>query len=238
MSPEDYRNVFWSQLRDAIDQMLTHPPGSYKPISYEQMYSAVYKCVCKQYSEQLYADLMTHVRSRLAQWASQLSNVSEDRFIQEFHQALEQYFHALGGIVPIFTYMNRFYIEAKLHTDLKTELVKLFSSLVADKHVSRLVNLMSAAQSRPFSVPPATMASLCKHLVTLNPEYTSIQPQLFSTYLPNVLPRMTEDDLQAQINSDKLLQDQLRAQGWGECHPDVAGKSCPRKRDLDDDMRG
>ena len=25
--------------------MLTHPPGSYKPISYEQMYSAVYKWV-------------------------------------------------------------------------------------------------------------------------------------------------------------------------------------------------
>ena len=37
MSPEDYRNVFWSQLKDAIDQMLTHPPGSYKPISYEQV---------------------------------------------------------------------------------------------------------------------------------------------------------------------------------------------------------
>ena len=30
-------NVFWSQLKDAIDQMLTHPPGSYKPISYEQV---------------------------------------------------------------------------------------------------------------------------------------------------------------------------------------------------------
>ena len=27
----------------SVNQMLTHPPGSYKPISYEQMYSAVYK---------------------------------------------------------------------------------------------------------------------------------------------------------------------------------------------------
>ena len=74
--------------------------------------------------------------------------MTDDNFIQEFHQALVQYFHALGGIVPIFTYMNRFYIEAKLHTDLKTELTKLFSSLVADKHVTRLVNLMVSAQSR------------------------------------------------------------------------------------------
>ena len=75
MSPEEYRDTFWAMLRDAIDQvggiihsffhqatdtysqninikqqvsinqMLTHPPGSYKPISYEQMYSAVYKWV-------------------------------------------------------------------------------------------------------------------------------------------------------------------------------------------------
>ena len=80
MTPDDYRDIFWSMLRDAIDQMLTHPPGSYKPISYEQvghekylksidmvlsdvqMYSAVYKCVCKQYSEQLYLDLITFVK--------------------------------------------------------------------------------------------------------------------------------------------------------------------------------
>ena len=212
MTPEDYRLVFWCQLRDAIDQMLTHPPGSYKPISYEQMYSAVYKCVCKQYSELLYADLITHVRTRLAQWSGALSNVSDDQFIAEFHKALVQYFHALGGIVPIFTYMNRFdfsnesrqtlqilfrfYIEAKLHTDLKTELTKLFSSLVADKHVTRLVNLMVTARSQPFSVPPATMATLCRHLYTLNPDYSAIQPGLFSSYLPNVGPRMTEEDLQ------------------------------------------
>ena len=37
MSADDYRNVYWSQLKDALDQMLTHPPGSYKPISYEQV---------------------------------------------------------------------------------------------------------------------------------------------------------------------------------------------------------
>ena len=138
-------------------------------------------------------------RTRLAQWSGQLSGVGDDKFIQEFHQALVQYFHALGGIVPIFTYMNRFYIEAKLQTDLKTELTRVFSSLVADKHVTRLVNLMVSAQSRPFSVPPATMATLCKHLYTLNPDYSAIQPGLFSAYLPNVGPRMTEEDLQVTI---------------------------------------
>ena len=70
---------------DHFAQMLTHPPGSYKPISYEQMYSAVYKwvkkeseassagnqkpsilrCVCKQYSEILYRDLFNHMRCEI-----------------------------------------------------------------------------------------------------------------------------------------------------------------------------
>ena len=134
MSPEDYRNVFWSQLKDAIDQMLTHPPGSYKPISYEQMYSAVYKCVCKQYSDQLYADLICHMRTRLSQWTGDLNQVPDQEFILKFHTYLDRYFNALGGIVPIFTYMNRyaiaelkrndphpfrFYIEAKHHPWMK-----------------------------------------------------------------------------------------------------------------------
>ena len=65
-------------------------------------------------------------------------------------QALVQYFHALGGIVPIFTYMNRFYIEAKLHTDLKTELIKIFSCLVADPHVARLIRKIAAQIMRLF----------------------------------------------------------------------------------------
>merc|ERR1719228_1022165 len=129
---------------------------------------------------------MTHVKTRLSQWSVQLGSVTDDNFIQEFHQALVQYFHALGGIVPIFTYMNRFYIEAKLRTDLKTELIKVFSSLVSDQHVARLIPLMVTAQSQPFSIPPAVMSTMCRHLNQLNPQYTNIEPKLFSNYLPNI----------------------------------------------------
>jgi len=230
MSPEDYRDIFWSMLRDAIDQMLTHPPGSYKPISYEQMYSAVYKCVCKQYSEQLYADLITHIRTRMTQWSNQLASVQDDAFITEFHKALVQYFHALGGIVPIFTYMNRFYIQSKLNTDLKSELIKIFSSLVSDQHVGRLIPLMVSAQAQPFQILPAVMSTMCKRLYQLNPDYIMVEPKLFSSYLPNVLPQMREEDLQTQRESDRLLQESLRAQGWG-CEEN---KSATRKRDLED----
>ena len=85
---------------------------------------------------------------------------------------------------------------------------------MADKHVARLVNLMVSAQSRPFSVPPSTMSTLCKHLYTLNPDYSAIQPALFAAYLPNVGPRMTEEDLQVNVailhNSSNIFNSRLR----------------------------
>ena len=65
----------------------------------------------------------------------------------------------------VYSIFSRSYIEAKLHTDLKTELVKLFFSLVADKNVA-----------------PATMASLCKHLATINPAFRAILPIVFYQY--------------------------------------------------------
>ena len=34
---------------------------------------------------------------------------------------------------------TRFYIESKLHTDLRTELIKVFSRDVSDQHVTRFV---------------------------------------------------------------------------------------------------
>ena len=72
---EDYDNVFWPQLREALDVLLLNTPfpttsintgvttvgATCQRISFEQMYSAVYKCVCKQYSERLYQDLLSHV---------------------------------------------------------------------------------------------------------------------------------------------------------------------------------
>ncbi|KAG8435822.1 hypothetical protein GDO86_013676 [Hymenochirus boettgeri] len=55
---DDYRTTYWPKLESAIDQLLTQSPGDYIPISYEQIYSCVYKCVCQQHSEQMYGDLI------------------------------------------------------------------------------------------------------------------------------------------------------------------------------------
>ena len=75
------------------------------------MYSAVYKCVCKQHSDRLYSDVMEHIGNIVTKWANHLATAdqpgpeNELTFVREFYSVLARYFHALSSIVPIFTYM-------------------------------------------------------------------------------------------------------------------------------------
>ncbi|MEE6486683.1 hypothetical protein FKM82_014670 [Ascaphus truei] len=71
---DDYRSTYWPKLDSAIDQLLTQSPGDYIPISYEQIYSCVYKCVCQQHSEQMYSDLMRKITSHLERVSQELQN--------------------------------------------------------------------------------------------------------------------------------------------------------------------
>ena len=137
MEPQEYKE-FWEMLKGAVNQMLFESPGSYKPISYEQMYSAVYKCVCKQYSDQLYADLICHMRTRLSHWTGDLNQVPDQEFILKFHTYLDRYFNALGGIVPIFTYMNRYAIA---------ELWRNLTILIRSGFISRPSSTPTSTQS-------------------------------------------------------------------------------------------
>ena len=105
----------WSLLRDTLHRLLRLPPGTDKPFSFETMYSAVYKCVCRQYSERLYADLTAAVEAAFADMADAVgralatsagdgnsgSGLNGGReAVLEFNRALCQCDHALGGILP------------------------------------------------------------------------------------------------------------------------------------------
>lgn len=50
----------------------------------------------------------------------------------------------------------------------------------------------------------AVYCSHLYHLYQLNPEYIAVEPRLFSSYLPGILPRMAEEDLAAQVGAVAL----------------------------------
>ncbi|KAG9460219.1 hypothetical protein GDO78_023214, partial [Eleutherodactylus coqui] len=64
---------------------------------------------------------------------------SPEHYIEKFNLALSQYMGALHSIVPLFIYMNKFYIETKLNRDLKDDLIQLFTDHVAEKHIYSLM---------------------------------------------------------------------------------------------------
>lgn len=213
--------------------------------------SCVYKCVGKQWSERLYSDLMAQTRQRLSEWSAQLLQTPDLSFITEFHKIILQFFHASGGIVPIFAYLNRFYIESKLHTELKVisdvpprwtlisvnvtlnpvqaELWKSFCLVVADRHLERLVALLEVAQATPFSVEPGVMAEVARRLHQLRPAYTAARPSLFSRWVAGAGPAMREEELAEQRKQEAALQLTLRAAGWAQ-QPGAA------KRDREEDQ--
>ncbi|XP_038613546.1 CDK2-associated and cullin domain-containing protein 1, partial [Tachyglossus aculeatus] len=211
---EDYKSTYWPKLDGAIDQLLTQSPGDYIPISYEQIYSCVYKCVCQQHSEQMYSDLIKKITNHLERVSKELQASPPDLYIERFNIALGQYMGALQSIVPLFIYMNKFYIETKLNRHLKDDLIKLFTEHVAEKHIYSLMPLLLEAQSTPFQITPSTMANIVKGLYTLRPEWVQMAPALFSKFIPNILPPAMESELQEYAAQDQKLQRELMQNGF------------------------
>lgn len=214
ITSEDYKNVYWPKLERAIDQLLTQSSGDYIPISYEQIYSCVYKCVCQQHSEQMYNDLIRKITNHLKRVSEELQASLLDIYIETFNTALSQYMGALQSIAPLFIYMNKFYIETKLNRDLKDDLIKLFTEHVAEKHISTLMPLLLEAQSTPFKITPSTMASIVKGLYTLRPDWIQLAPSLFAKFIPNILPPSLESELHEYAAQDQKLQRELLLNGY------------------------
>ncbi|XP_054840159.1 CDK2-associated and cullin domain-containing protein 1 [Eublepharis macularius] len=211
---EDYKSTYWPKLDSAIDQLLTQSPGDYIPISYEQIYSCVYKCVCQQHSEQMYSDLIKKITNHLERVSKELQVSSPDLYVERFNIALGQYMGALQSIVPLFIYMNKFYIETKLNRDLRNDLIKLFTEHVAEKHIYSLMPLLLEAQSTPFWISPSTMANIVKGLYMLRPEWVQMAPALFSKFIPNILPPAVESELEEYAAQDQKLQQELIQEGF------------------------
>ncbi|XP_037545474.1 CDK2-associated and cullin domain-containing protein 1 [Nematolebias whitei] len=225
MAVEDYRKNHWPNLEEAIDRLLIQNPSDHTSVSYAQIYGYIYKCVCQQHSELLYSDLTSKITSHLQQVSTQLQASSPENLIENFNVTLTRYTTSLECIVPVFIYLNKFYIESKLNRDLKDDLMKLFADLVAEKHLNTLMPLLIKAHSMPFLVQPSTMASVVKGLYSLRPEWAQLAPALFSGFIPQIHPPAVESRLPDYADYDRKLQMELFMNGFPRVHPVQQGTS-------------
>uniref|UniRef100_A0A1A8M3W6 CDK2-associated, cullin domain 1 n=1 Tax=Nothobranchius pienaari TaxID=704102 RepID=A0A1A8M3W6_9TELE len=214
MAVEDYRKNHWPNLEEAIDRLLIQNSSDHISVSYAQIYGYVYKCVCQQHSELLYSDLTKKITSHLLEVSSRLQASSPHNLIENFNVALTQYTASLECIVPVFIYLNKFYIESKLNRDLKEDLIKLFADHVAEKYLNTLMPLLINAHSMPFQVQPSTMASVVKGLYSLRPEWAQLAPELFSGFIPQINPPTVESRLPDYADHDRKLQMALSMTGF------------------------
>ncbi|CAB1425079.1 unnamed protein product [Pleuronectes platessa] len=214
MAVEDYRKNHWPNLEKAIDRLLIQNPTDHISVSYAQIYSYIYKCVCQQHSELLYNDLTSKITSHLQQVSTRLQASAPEDFIETFNVALTQYTASLQCIVPVFMYLSKFYIESKLNRDLRDDLMKLFADHVAEKHVNTLMPLLIEAYSMPFKVQPSTMASVVNGLYSLRPDWTQLAPALFSGFIPQINPPAVESLLSDYAARDQKLQMELSMNGF------------------------
>ncbi|XP_031694131.1 CDK2-associated and cullin domain-containing protein 1 [Anarrhichthys ocellatus] len=214
MAVEDYRKNHWPNLEKAIDRLLIQNPTDHISVSYAQIYSYVYKCVCQQHSELLYNDLTLKITNHLQQVSTHLQASPPEDFIENFNVALTQYTASLQCIVPVFMYLNKFYIESKLNRDLREDLMKLFADHVAEIHVNTLMPLLLKAHSMPFQVQPSTMASVVKGLHSLRPDWALLAPALFSGFIPQINPPAVESLLPDYAAHDQKLQLELSMNGF------------------------
>ncbi|XP_037321277.2 CDK2-associated and cullin domain-containing protein 1 [Pungitius pungitius] len=214
MAVEDYRKNHWPNLEKAIDRLLIQNPTDHISVSYAQIYSYVYKCVCQQHSELLYHDLTMKITNHLQQVSTRLQASPPEDFIENFNVELTQYTASLQCIVPVFMYLNKFYIESKLNRDLREDLMKLFADHVAQIHVDTLMPLLLKAHSMPFQVQPSTMASVVKGLHSLRPDWAQLAPALFSGFIPQINPPAVESLLPDYAAHDQKLQLELSMNGF------------------------
>ncbi|CAL9688204.1 unnamed protein product [Knipowitschia caucasica] len=214
MAIEDYQKNHWPNLEKAIDRLLIQNSTDHISVSYAQIYSYVYKCVCQQHSELLYRDLTAKISSHLHQVSTQLYTSTPLTFIEDFDKVLSQYITSLQCIVPVFMYLNKFYIESKLNRDLKEDLMKLFAEHVAEKHINTLMPLLIKAHAMPFQVQPSTMASVVKGLYSLRSDWAQLAPALFSGFIPQIHPPAEESLLLDYAADDQKLQMELSMNGF------------------------
>ncbi|KAM9847614.1 CDK2-associated and cullin domain-containing protein 1 [Aulostomus maculatus] len=214
MAVEDYQKNHWPNLEKAIDRLLIQSPTDHISVSYAQIYSYVYKCVCQQHSELLYNDLTSKITGHLQQVSAHLQASPPENFIESFNVALTQYTGSLQCIVPVFMYLNKFYIESKLNRDLREDLMNLFADHIAEKHINTLMPLLIKAHAMPFEVQPSTMASVVKGLYSLRPEWAQLAPALFSGFIPQINPPAVESLLSDYAAHDQKLQLELSMNGF------------------------
>lgn len=223
----EYRTTTWPTLRGAVTSLLTTTPGQPINLSFERMYTASYKSVLSGLGDQLHADLMALVESHVKTVSAGLQGGQS--LLLSFTEALRRYCYAIATIGPMFMYLDKNYVQPRLHTCLDHLLKHLFTTNVCERYMRRVIAELSGPSA---AAQPEAAAMLVRTLYQFKPEYRYLHPCLFARYIPElqVLAPSQVSELHSYIAEVRVMVDRLQG------HPDFRTGDVARKRPLEDDM--
>nr|XP_040574399.1 CDK2-associated and cullin domain-containing protein 1-like isoform X2 [Lepeophtheirus salmonis] len=121
-------------LKEALERILKPSSFNHEPVSFEKMYSAVYKCVCKGFTGRLFENLIEQIGIIILKWTKDVQSVEGEAFVNAFNNILSHYIISLHSVVPIFYYMDRYSREI----DLMRELLGSFVDKFANPNIIKL----------------------------------------------------------------------------------------------------
>ncbi|XP_034234926.1 CDK2-associated and cullin domain-containing protein 1-like [Thrips palmi] len=215
----EYARDFWTPLNNTIEAFL-HPSSQTSPISFQDTFTLVYKCVGEGHSDRLHSDLMQTVSKYLKNLHVELLQcLTSDneatqgqgiiQMIHMFDCALSDYIKAVKGISASFSYLGKYFAQKKNYKTLEDELTLMFCSEIAEHFIHDILSCVE--RSPPFTLEPALLSRLFHNLQTVSREdYGALYSKLFARFVTDALPRMHEHDLDSHIAEVHELQAQMR----------------------------
>jgi len=231
LTDEQFYALNWELIKNTLELFLR--PNQQIMVSFEQTFTAVYKCICKMQGEHLFGDTISYVRNYLNQVGVDLQSTNENEFLAKLDLHIKHYLGAADGISKCFSYMDRSFLNEFKNTNLQSELHKLFAEVISDRVINNAMQLLTNLLTVPMGISPAIASSLCHGLYVINPKYGETYFQNFCRYIPKLAPPMTDDEIPAEILAAHQVQQQLQEQGFNTGDQTLKRPADDETNDLD-----
>lgn len=221
-----FNNCYWEPLDEALNVILN--PASGVKVSFGEIFTLVYKCVCDGFCNELHYSLRNKIHRHVQSFNDTLTNIGHHcdkskvvSLIRAINVSLDAFLSSIQQISKLFTYMDKTYIEVNNEDSahcIHNVACFIYCDIILE---SRISNLVSHIETSPaFTFSPADLSSFFVKVNQISQgRYAKIFPNMFARYIPNILPPMCESDIPAHINDVAMLQQHLRASGYNNYHP-------------------
>lgn len=221
-----FNHCYWEPLDKALNLILN--PASGVKVSFGEIFTLVYKCVCEGFCNELHYSLRNKIHRYVQNINDILNNIGHHSdkskvvsLVREINASVEAFLSSIQQISKLFTYMDKTYIE--VNNEDRAHYIHniacfIYCDIILESRISNLVNHIDTSPAFTFS--PAELSSFFNKVNQISQgRYAKTFPHMFARYIPNILPPMCESDIQAHINDVAMLQQHLRASGYNDGHP-------------------